>query len=217
MSCASSLVLFIENMPGKKRKATAKVSSARKKRMLTVKEVPQPPQKYRQWSEESMVGALKAVSQGMGINRAALEFGIPKTTLKDRVAGRVQYGCKAGRAPYLTFDEEEELVEYLKTCAKIGYPKRCDDVIGIVRRTLQNKAGGPVEDFKGNGWWLRFMQRWPTLTHRKGDSLAQCRADAVKTTNLNQYYSLLEETLKKHGLLNSPNQIYNMDESGFTA
>ena len=57
-----------------------------------------------------MVGALKAVSQGMGINRAALEFRIPKTTLKDRVAGRVQHGCKFRRAPYLTLDEEEELV-----------------------------------------------------------------------------------------------------------
>ena len=40
-----------------------------------------------------MVGVLKAVSQGMGINRTALEFGIPKTTLKDRVAGKVQHGC----------------------------------------------------------------------------------------------------------------------------
>ena len=91
-------MLFFENMPGKKRKATAKVSAARKKHMLTVNEVPQCPQKYKQWSEESMVGALKVVSQGMGINRAALEFRIPKTTLKDRVAGRVQHGCKAEQA-----------------------------------------------------------------------------------------------------------------------
>ncbi len=36
-----------------------------------------------------MSGALKAITEGMGVNRAAEEFGIPKTTLKDRVAGRV--------------------------------------------------------------------------------------------------------------------------------
>ena len=53
----------------------------------------------------------------MGINRTTLEFKNPKTTLKDRVAGRVQHGYKS---TYLTFEEEEEPAEYLKTCAKIG-------------------------------------------------------------------------------------------------
>ena len=49
-----------------------------------------------------MRGALKAVAEGMGVNRAAMEYGVPRTTLKDRVAGRVQHGCNSGRAPYLT-------------------------------------------------------------------------------------------------------------------
>ncbi len=60
-----------------------------------------------------MLGALEAVSQGMGVNRAAVEFGLPRTTLKDRVAGRVEHGCKSGKVPYLSHGEEEELVEYL--------------------------------------------------------------------------------------------------------
>ena len=52
-----------------------------------------------------MRGALKAVAEGMGVNRAAMEYGVPRTTLKDRVAGRVQHGCNSGRAPYLTSSE----------------------------------------------------------------------------------------------------------------
>ena len=47
------------------------------------------PKKYKQWSKESMQGALKAVTEGMGVNRAGIEYGVPKTTLKDRVVGRV--------------------------------------------------------------------------------------------------------------------------------
>ena len=39
-----------------------------------------------------MQGALKAIAEGMGVNRAAMEYGVPRTTLKDRVAGRVQHG-----------------------------------------------------------------------------------------------------------------------------
>jgi len=52
-----------------------------------------------------MRGALKAVAEGMGVNRAAMEYGVPRTTLKDRVAGRVQHDSNSGRAPYLTSSE----------------------------------------------------------------------------------------------------------------
>lgn len=161
-----------------------------------------------------MLGAMKAASEGTGINRAALEYGVPKSTLKDRVAGRVQHGAKSGKTPYLSPNEEKELVDYLITCSKIGYPKRRDDVIGIVCRTLENKNGGPVKDFTGKGWWTRFMEQWPMLSLRKGDALAQPRANAVNTENISEYYSLLEKTLKKHGLFNCPSRLYNMDESG---
>lgn len=58
------------------------------------------------------------------------------------------------------------------------------------------------------------MERWPMLSLRKGDALAQPRANAVNTENISEYYSLLEKTLKKHGLFNCPSRLYNMDESG---
>ena len=59
-------------------------------------------QKYKDWSDVSMVGAMKAVAEGLGINRAALEFCVPKTTLKDRVSGRVKHGTKPVRVPFLS-------------------------------------------------------------------------------------------------------------------
>ena len=152
----------------------------------------------------------------MGLNGAATEFGVPKTTLKDRVSGRVTHGCKSGRATCLTHAEEEELYEWLVVCASIGYPKRRDDVIviGIVRKTLEKKSSCPVEDFKGKGWWQQFMQRWHNLTLRKGDPLAQPRANAVNATNINNYFDLLEKTLKTYELFNRPNLIYKWTNPG---
>ncbi len=138
-------------MPGKKRKETKKAPGSKKRPKLCEETALNRPKEYRQWSEQSMSGALKAVTEGMGVNRAAEEFGIPKTTLKDRVSGRVQHGSKSGKTPYLTRAEEEELVEYLISCSKVGYPKRRDDVIGIVHKTLRNKVKGSVENFKGKG------------------------------------------------------------------
>ena len=45
--------------------------------------------KRKQWSNEAMEAALAAVKNGTGVNKAAQLHGIPCTTLKDRVAGRV--------------------------------------------------------------------------------------------------------------------------------
>ena len=50
------------------------------------------PKNYKKWTDKAMQGALKAIAEGMGVNRAAMEYGVPRTTLKDRVAGRVQHG-----------------------------------------------------------------------------------------------------------------------------
>ena len=188
-------------------------SGSHSKRSRKATEAPDRPKKYKQWTEESMLGALKAVSEGMGVNRAAEEFGIPKTTLKDRISGKVIHGTKSGRTPYLTLEEEDELVQFIVSSAKMGYPKKREEVMGIVRKTLEAKGNGPVK-FNGKGWWLRFMNRRPDLRLRKGDDLAQVRANAVTAENFQHYYKLLEETLKKHGLFNCPSRIYNMDETG---
>ena len=114
-------------MPGKKRKGSRKAPPSHKEPSLMEKEPSGTPsrRKYRQWTDESMLGAIKAVKQGrMGLNRAALEHSVPKATLSDRLSGRVIHGCKSGRLPFLTPKEEKEMYDWLLVCANIGYPKR---------------------------------------------------------------------------------------------
>ena len=80
-------------MPRKRRK--------RKRRSTETPVVSKRPKKYRKWSEESMSGAVKAVIDGkMGVNRAADQYGIPRSTLKDRVSAK--HGAKSGLQPYLS-------------------------------------------------------------------------------------------------------------------
>ena len=80
-----------------------------------------------------MLGALDAVNSGkMGLNHAALEFGIPHTTLKDRIAGRVAHDTRSGLKPFLTPQKEKELADFLVTCSKMGYGKTRGDMLKIV-------------------------------------------------------------------------------------
>ena len=60
-------------------------------------------------------------SEKLGVNRAADQYAVPRSTLKDRLSGR--HGNKSGPEPYLSFEEERELASHLIKCAEIGYPK----------------------------------------------------------------------------------------------
>ena len=60
----------------------------------TVTHQPDRPGSYKKWTEESMEKALKAVLiHHSSIQRAALDYKVPKSTLGDRVHGRVQRLC----------------------------------------------------------------------------------------------------------------------------
>ncbi|KAH3812991.1 hypothetical protein DPMN_141436 [Dreissena polymorpha] len=49
-------------------------------------------------------------------------FGVPRTTLRDRVSGHVNHDkAVVGGAPILSLDEERVLVDYVETLAQLGY------------------------------------------------------------------------------------------------
>ena len=93
-----------------------------------------------------MKRALEAVTTGkMGVNRATLEFKVPRTTLKDQVSGRIVYGSKMGPKIYLTNKEEKELVDFLLNCAKMGYAKTRQDVLKIVHKAVLKKGEKQID------------------------------------------------------------------------
>ena len=81
------------------------------------------PRKRKQWPDEAMVAALKAVKGGESILRAARTYGVPRSTLQDRVHGKVTHGVKPGPRPYLAPAEEKELSMCIVDVTKAGYGK----------------------------------------------------------------------------------------------
>ena len=81
------------------------------------------PQQYKVWTNSQMDKALEAVVQdGFTVRRAAAEFNVPKSTLGDRVSGRVKQGAVSGPQKYLS-TADKELTRFLLGCAAIGYAK----------------------------------------------------------------------------------------------
>jgi len=102
-----------------------------------------------------MVKAIEtAKSSKMEVHRAAKEFGVPRTTLKDRLSGRVQHGRKSGPNLYLSPDKEKELVTFLIDVCKMRQGKTKREVLDIVRSKVQmerKKEGAGVEKAGGLG------------------------------------------------------------------
>lgn len=132
-----------------------------------------------------------------------MEYGVTKSTLGDRVSGRVTHGTVSGPPKYLSEQEEEELVRFILGCASVGYPKTRKEILSLVQTQ--------VEKTISHGWWDSFCKRHPNSTPAP---LSIARAIAVDEDALGRYFYLLERTLGDNGLLEKPCQIFNMDKTG---
>ena len=167
---------------------------------------------YKPWTEPQMSRALQSVvAEGVSVRRAALEYNVPKSSLADRVSGRIIPGAKSGPPTYLNHSEEGELVQFLTRCAAIGYGKSRKEVIAIVQRVLDSKG---MHKTVSNGWWESFCRRHPHVSLRSSAPLSLVRAQASNPETLSRYFDLLERTLDENGLSGRPGQMFNMDESG---
>ena len=64
------------------------------------------------------------------------------------------------------------------------------------------------------GWWKRFCQRNPQLSHRTAVPLSVARAMATDEHVIDRYFEMLTDTLSNNGLMHKPMQLYNCDETG---
>ena len=100
-------------------------------------------------------------AEGYTYRRAELEFGVPKSTIRDRISGKTLPGATSGPERYLTDTEEQELVHFIKECAKVGYAKTRKQIIAIVELVLKEKRGPDTSITPG--WWYSFKGRHPEL------------------------------------------------------
>ena len=151
------------------------------------------------------------VNEGLSIRRAALQYGVPKSSLGDRISGRVKPGAVSGPQKYLSTEEENELVRHLSRCASIGYAKSRKEVLTLVQRIIDSRG---IQRNVSSGWWESFCRRHPSLTLRTAVPLSLTRAKASDPEMLSRYFDLLEKTMEENHLTGKPGQIFNMDESG---
>ena len=170
------------------------------------------PFKYKSWNTENMAIAITAVQSNKCTIREASEiYQVPKSTLHDRISGKVIHGSCSGPERYLTDAEENSLVKFLYKCSSIGFARSKKQVMALVNEIVQKK--GKVK-IVSSGWWESFRKRHPDLVLRTAEPLSYVRAVCTSDDILDAYYDMLEATLTDNDLVGKPVQIFNMDEAG---
>jgi hypothetical protein len=90
------------------------------------------------YKPEQMAMAIHMVKTGtMSKKLAAKSYGVPKTTLLDKLSGRVpEAPTRPGKKPELTAAEETTLVNYISLMHEIGYPVTRKELLREVKKIL---------------------------------------------------------------------------------
>lgn len=94
--------------------------------------------KYTQTDLEMAIQRVD--NREMSKKAAAKAFRIPKTTLLDKLSGRVPMHARSGPDPVLSHAEEDQLVKYTKDMAHVGYPLTRRDLCQEVKTLLDEDS-----------------------------------------------------------------------------
>lgn len=169
------------------------------------------------YDKANLLRAYEATQSGMSVYRAARTYSVPESTLRDRTRCNVALDATPGPETILSWEEEKHLVEHIKYMGDIGY--------GYTKSNVQHMAtdycksmGKSVISEKGlsSMWFYAFMKRWPDLKLAKPQKLQMSRAKSASREAIDSYFHELGTVLQQNNLLESPERIFNIDETGIS-
>ena len=167
---------------------------------------------------QAMVDAYNSVmKKEMSANQAAKYFGVSKKSLLRRVRGEIPVHAHVGRTCTLSPDQELELAECLKLLADWGWGFNKAEVKDLIQEFCTHHAMETpfTNNHPGRDWLDGFLRRHPSIAPRKTEQLSSARARAQDPEVVRAWFNLLDKELTQAGVKGLPEQIFNVDESGF--
>ena len=124
----------------------------------------------KQWDAESLQSALKAIQNGSGQREAARTFGIPESTLRDRIKTGNLENPSSGCKPVLPKDVETQLTERIIFLSNLFYGLSPIEVRRIAFEYCELKViENPLNKntrLVGRDWLQKFLERNPRSSIR---------------------------------------------------
>lgn len=169
------------------------------------------------YSRVNMENAIKDIREnGTSIKKAAFLHNINRTTLMNHLK---EFKCGlVGRPTILTPAEEGMIVHALKKLGEWGFGIDRSAVQLIVMDYLKDAGRQHMfNDGKpGIDWMIGFENRWKhELTRRIAQPFPANRAYACNTAVVDDFFVKLTSVIERLDLSSKPQNIFNVDETGF--
>ena len=167
------------------------------------------------YSKSQLKDAVAEVKSGRSCYSVAKQFGIPLETLRRNARSTVKRQGSGGMT-VLTIEEEKAIVKAIFFASNAGFPIDRFDVKLMVKSYLDKfgKVTRFTDNKPGPEWMRLFEKRYPELGKKKAELLTISRVKSLTNEVLNQFFFMYEKLLDDSGLKDSPNRIFNLDETG---
>lgn len=143
------------------------------------------------------------------VRQAATTFGVPRSTLQDRMAGRKPNKTSKQSMQRLSPEEEESIVRCILQMGAWGWPMTIT-ALETLATTLLNDKGD--KDPLGHNWYKNFLARHPEVKVQRSRNLDQSRKDASDYQTLREWFELYQTIRLQYNI--AEEDTYNMDEKG---
>lgn len=170
------------------------------------------------YTKEKLEAAVNAVkTKRMTYFKAQATFGVPKTTIENALKEKYP---SSGRTTTLTYQEEQDLVDWIVHTAGRGFPITRIQLADSVQLFLNRESRTPLftHNRPGKDWLRRFIGRHSAIiAPRLSENLSRSRAKLSEASirkwfaDVNQYL----DTENVSTVLKDPRRVFNIDETGF--
>jgi hypothetical protein len=149
-------------------------------------------------TKEIRMGLAIEAAKTLSIRRAAAKYGIPRSTLQDRLKGTKSPSESQARYQTLSPEEETEIVRWIERLDDMSIPPRAIHVYQMVAAILAKRPPDPtVPDNKkpkgmiGKKWLGQFLDRHPQLASRFAGRIDNQRVVAGQPAGIKSFFNRL--------------------------
>jgi hypothetical protein len=171
------------------------------------------PRKKPHWTydEAAINGALEDVQEKrLSQNKAAQKWGVPQTTLSDRLGDRGAARDQYQPGQLLSKNQESNLVSWILRQESLGYAPSHSQIRGCVEALLRQQGS---EQKLGRNWVAKFVKRHPELGLKTGRRQEANRFDSFTPKAVHWFFDIRK---KEYGWIKPENTV-NVDEGGIMA
>jgi hypothetical protein len=169
-----------------------------------------------------MVAAMADVRQKkLTLHQSSVVHGVPRSTLSYRMKTDTdEFKAAYVRETVIGYKNEDLLVERIIRLQRVGFGLTANDIrrmafeFAVRNNTPKASLFNAEKKIAGWDWYSAFMERHPDISLRKSQAISFARAQCMNRPQVYEFFNMLGVELDSLSLRQSPQAIYNMDESG---